>query len=260
MNTAPGSFGRGTSAGPPPPPPPRRIEKNIVDWNTGFALTWGAGYGGIPALALVGMMIAFGPPWNDWILNQRGLPAVATPYQVESTGVSLNDESLMRIRVRFADRKGKTRTTAVTTVNEALLGAARKQQPIQIEYDPEDPSMARLRGGANSMLSEPSLIWVLPMLLLVFVIPGLGAYFWGLRRLFRLRRIYRHGVAALATVVSHEETSSSQNYENLYLAHYEFFVSSRRHVGQIKALHPPPINAQLWILHDPERPDLNLAA
>jgi hypothetical protein len=258
MNTAPGPFAGGLPAGPPPPP--RRIEKNIVDWNTGFALTWGAGYGGIPAVVMVGMMIAFGPPWNDWILDHRGLPVVATPYQVEPTGVSINDESLLRVRVRFVDRKGKTRTTALATVDEGLLEAARKQQPIPIEYDPEDPSRARPRGGATSMLSQTGLIWVVPMLLLVFVIPGLSSFFWGLRRWFRLRRIYRHGAAALATVVSHEETSSSQNYENLYLAHYEFFVSSRRHLGQIKALHPPPVGAQLWIIHDPERPDFNLAA
>ncbi len=123
-----------------------------------------------------------GPPWDDWILDQRAEVVQATPYRVEATGSSINDETVMRIRVRFEDRSGQERTAAIGTVDGNLLAKARQSEPMPLEYDPQQPTRVRFKGHYASALNETGMVFMIPIMMLVFVVPGLGAFFFGVFR------------------------------------------------------------------------------
>jgi hypothetical protein len=243
----------------PPPPAPRPILGSVGGWNTNFALVWGGGYGGIPALVLCVLMVTMGPPWHDTTLDERGVSAQASPYAVEDTYVSHNDESLMRVRLRFADRSGRKHDIGLTTIDGRILARANRREPIDIDYDPQDPELVRFHGQKRSQLSGDA-AFVPPMLLFVFILPGLPTFAWGLFQLRRRRSVYRNGVAALATIVEHTRSVSSENEEQLTNARYEFASPRGLHSGTIKSLTPPPVGARIWVLHAPDRPSLNLPA
>lgn len=245
---------------PKPPDPPREVNGKVIDWNTGFMLMWGGGYGGIPAIILVVMTFAMGPPWHDWIIDYRGETAQAQPYAVETTGVSVNEQSMMRVRMRFKDKAGKDQTTAIGTIDRGKISQARAQQPLTIEYDPEDPSLARFQGGYASTLNESGMLFMLPLFFVIFVIPGLGSFFIGIIRLFRRRRIYRSGTAVEATVVNVTSSMSTQNNQRLLLAHYEYATPQGRFQGKIKSLSPPMQGSRLWVVYDPKSPKVSIPA
>jgi hypothetical protein len=209
-----------------------------MDWNISFALLWGGGYGGIPAFILIVLMASMGPPWNDLLLDQRGVLVQAEPYAVESTGVSVNEESVMSVRVRFRDGAGRPRDAGLSTMDSGLLAQAAAHQPMPIDYDPEAPDVARFHGHKSSILSGGA-AFVTPMLVLVFILPGLSAFVWGVLRLLQRRSTYRHGVAAVATVVEHTESSSAENDEHLTIARYEFATPPRPLLGDDQVAPPP---------------------
>ncbi len=128
------------------------------------------------------MTFAMGPPWDDWILNQRAEVVQATPYKIESTSSSINEQPVMRIRVRFEDGSGTKREAAIETVDGSLLSLAGRSEPMPLEYDPENPSRVRFQGHYASALNETGIVWMIPIFMLVFVIPGLGAFFFGVFR------------------------------------------------------------------------------
>lgn len=244
---------------PAPPPPPRPLRPGIIDWNSQFALIWGAGYGGMPLIILVVMMATMGPPWDDWILDQRAKTALATPQSVESTHTSVNDKDEMRIKVRFTDNRGKAHIVGVNTTADAEIAKAHKREPLTIDYDPEDTTRVRLHGHKASLLSGEA-AFAVPMLVFVFILPGMSAFVIGVIRLLRRRSLYRRGQVALAQVVEHTESSSSENYQQLLIAHYELETPRGRFRGEIKALNPPPVGYRLWVIFDPSNPSNNLPA
>jgi hypothetical protein len=182
-----------------------------------------------------------------------------TPYAVESTGVAVDDDSVMRVKLRFQDRAGRTHDVNLPTMNGAVLQQASQRAPMDIDYDPEDPSVARIHGQKSTILSGEAW-WVTPMLLFVFIIPGLSALAWGVSQIRQRRRVYRRGSAALATVVEHTESASAENDEHLTNARYEFETPRGKQSGIIKALHPPPVGARLWVIYEPADPGQNLPA
>jgi hypothetical protein len=221
---------------------------------------WGGGYGGIPAIVLVIMMVGFGPPWSDWGLDARAKVTKAASIGVSTTGVSVNDSSLMEIKVSYRDAAGREHDAAFRTLDEGLVQRATRHEPVEIDYDPSDPSVVRPHGGKRSLFNESGFGWVVWMLLLVFIVPGLGALGAGLRRQAKGRRLYRTGTAAPATVVKHTESASSENDVHLTIAHYEFDTPHGKHVGELKTLEPPAVGARIWVIYDPARPSFNVPA
>jgi hypothetical protein len=118
------------------------------------------------------------PFWADWVLDARG---VTTWGEVLSEKALPNDHhdggtSIIDIRVRFHDRQGRAfileryhaAGSWVIPVEEHL-GLQRRGEPKRalVEYDPEDPSLNRLKGTSASVIGY----WVfMPMF---FVLVGL---------------------------------------------------------------------------------------
>ena len=163
-------------------PPSARTKSRPVRRDNTFLLAWGSGYGGIPLVILVILTFAMGPPWDDWLLNQRAEVTRATPYKIEATSSSINDQAVMRVRVRFEDGNRKEHEAAIETVDGSLLSLAARSEPMPVEYDPENPSRVRFQGHYASALNETGMVFMIPLFLLVFVIPGLGAFFFGVFR------------------------------------------------------------------------------
>src|SRR5262249_47567118 len=138
-------------------------------------------------------------------LDRRGQRTQAEGVEARSTSSSVNEEDVFDLVVRFKDRKGRVRTAIVETTNHGAIETARAKGKLAIEYDPEDPSRARLQGESASGMG---LMILLPA---GFTAVGLPLFALGLARSLRARRVYRDGREAEAEVVEVVETSSSEN-------------------------------------------------
>jgi hypothetical protein len=75
------------------------------------------------------------------------------------------------------------------------------------------------------------------------------------------RRVYREGVAARATVLAHRVTSARQNRRRVVEITYAFSAPSGARVeGRWATNDPPEVDAEIWILHDPDDPARSLPA
>ena len=82
-----------------------------------------------------------------------------------------------------------------------------------------------------------------------------------LRRLLRVRGIYIHGMPALATVISVSSTSMWINHWDVMCVHYTFDTFTWGASGRIIFHHAvPKVGPRIWVLHDLEDPDRNVAA
>lgn len=235
--------------GAPPPPAPRSAPWSAVGWNERFFVMFGAMFGGIPTFIFAIMIASMGGPWNDWFLDSRGVTVDAEVVSVERTSTSINDATVMEVKLRFDDEKGKSRKTTVHTITAPATGSH-----VRIDYDPEDVSRARLTGTSASPLGA---IIFMP---LIFGGIGLPLFCVGLVRARRQRSIYRRGTAAQARVVDVTASSSSQNKQRVMIAHYHYQSPLGLHQGTLKAVSPPMLGSVIWVLYDPERPEQSIAA
>lgn len=122
-------------------PPARRLLKFGGIWTAASLL---------PTLVL---LLIGQPVWADWILDARGLTAEG---DVLSGKVLPNDSqdggsSIVDIRVRARDRRGRAFIVDKYYVAGHLMRSAQTQR-VLVEYDPEDPSRNRLKGGSASVI------------------------------------------------------------------------------------------------------------
>ncbi len=235
--------------GPPPPPAPRHAPWRAVGWNERFFVMFGAMFGGIPTFIFAIMVASMGGPWNDWFLDSRGVTVDAEVMSVSPTNTTINDATVMEVKLRFEDAKGKWRKSTVYSVAAPAVGAS-----IRIDYDPENVSRARIHGDSASPLG------FLIFMPLVFGGIGFPMLFIGLWRARRQRSIYRRGTPAQARVVELTASASSENKRRVMIAHYHYQSSQGMHTGQLKSVSPPPRGSVIWVLYDPERPDQSIAA
>ena len=117
----------------------------VVRSNPRFLLKFAGIWTAASLFATVLILLIGEPFWADWILDARGvttegevLSAEALPHDPNSGG-----NSIVAMRVRFHDRRGRA-----FVVEEHTSGAQPKRW--QVEYDPHDPSVNRLKGGSAS--------------------------------------------------------------------------------------------------------------
>lgn len=240
------------AAPPPPPPRPSPIFVGGASEHSAFFA------GGITlAIALVGLVIVFAtmrPPWDDGILDRRGVSTTAHAISVRETNTAVDEEgTIHEIVLRFTNRGGRQETTTLETTSSATISAAREGGSFAIEYDPEKPSRARFAGR----LASPSgwAFW----LIAVFALAGLPVLAYGLRRAWRLRRITGHGEVAKARVV---EVVTLYPVEDGVLSKmtYEFDAPAGLTRGEWKTLTPNRVGDELWILYDRSHPGRNMPA
>ena len=124
------------------------------------------------------ILLLIGEPfWADWILDARGL---TTDGEVLSQEALPNDSheggsSIIDIRVRFHDRRGRPFILEGYNVAGSWLLQSEETKRVQVEYDPEDPSVSRLKGGSASTIGYWALMPV-PFLLVGLVLLGFALH------------------------------------------------------------------------------------
>ncbi|MCC7534659.1 MAG: hypothetical protein IT379_00520 [Deltaproteobacteria bacterium] len=240
--------------GPIPPPPPRAVPRGAVGWNASLGLLLGAVFGGVGVFVPALLLVIGGPPWHDLILDMRAKRTTATPTVVSGTGSSVNDVQVMRISFRYRAEDGRTHQAASTTASRDLIERGRGHGELDIEYDPDEPSRARIAGTRISVIPP---VAYLPALLGVV---GLVVLARSAASALRTRRIYRRGVAVAGEVLRHDATASSENDQSVIDMRYRFRGPHGDVEGGWKTVRPAPVGAALWILHLPGRPDQNVPA
>jgi len=225
-----------------PPPAPRPVPAGAVRWNDRFMLLFGGIWGFVGTVMTVVFTLAGGPVWDDWILDSRGVPADALPFEVHATNSRVNGRYVHEIQFRFTDGAGQPHTGHAGTTDARLIASARKATPMAVEYDPRDPERVRLAGGSASFFGK------LGLMPLGFAAVGGALFLRGLLGARRTRATYRDGTAVTARVVALELTSSRQNRQRVMRMVYEL-------TGAWKTTRPAAQGATIWVIYDPEQPD-----
>jgi hypothetical protein len=224
-----------------------------VRWNDRFMLLFGGIWGLVGTVIAVVFTLAGGPVWDDWILDRRGVPADAQPFDVHATNSRVNHRTVQEIQFRFTDRAGQAHTGHTGTTDPRLIASARKATPMTVQYDPQDPARVRLAGGSASFFG------MLVLLPLAFAAVGGGLFLRSLLGARRMRAMYRDGTAVTARVVALEATGSRQNYQRVMRMVYEFTGPAGGAItGEWKTLRPAAQGATIWVIYDPGEPDRNM--
>jgi hypothetical protein len=217
-------------------------------------LLFGGIWGLIGTILAIVLSLAGGPFWNDLILDRRGVAAEGRLTSVEPTSMQVSGGSIYRIGYTFTDAAGNPRAGSTgTTHPETIVGAGR-QALLAIEYDPQAPARSRLRGERASVIG---LFGLLP---LGFAVVGGLLFALGGRRAVRLRAIYVHGQAALATVTGIATSAMRVNNRRVMRVDYTFDTASGRTQGRTTLRAPPPVGGTLWVIYDGEEPGRNVVA
>lgn len=116
-----------------------------------MGLTWIA----VGLLATVFLHFMMGSPAVDEALDARGQTVMATPVDYR-TGSSSQNGAVQRyvIELRFEDANGEMQTASLETNHQDQHDAAEAGRPMEIEYDPEDPSTVRWPGSKLNPLGN----------------------------------------------------------------------------------------------------------
>jgi hypothetical protein len=241
-------------APPAPPPAPRAFRLGAVDSSAVFLLFFGGIWAFVGLMISVVFTVAGGPVWNDVALDRRGVVARAKPTGIRATSSQVNHRTVYEISYQFTDAEGLPRAGRSGTTDLLAITHADQGQPFDVEYDPQRPELTRLRGGRASFFG------FFVLFPLAFFVVGAAVLVSGARRAVRARRLYVHGVAALATVTSVAPTSMRVNQRPVMRVDFAFDAITGRVAGHTTTREPPPVGSQLWVLHDPDDPKRSVAA
>jgi Protein of unknown function (DUF3592) len=217
-------------------------------------LLFGGIWGLIGTILAIVLSLVGGPFWNDLILDRRGVAAEARLTSVEPTSMQVNGGLVYRIGYTFADATGNPRAGSAGTTRPDAIVVGGRQAPLAIEYDPQAPARSRLRG------ERASAIGLLVLLPLGFAVVGGLLFAFGGRRAVRLRAIYVHGQAALATVTGIVTSAMRVNNRRVMRVEYTFDTPSGPTQGRTTLRAPPPVGGTLWVIYDGEEPGRNVVA
>jgi hypothetical protein len=231
------------------PSPPRRARPGV--WIGPFGV-FSLLFGGIWALVGWTVTITFaaigGGPWNDWILDRRGVPAQARPIQVIETGTRVNRRRVYQVVFRYIDQAGHGQRATARTVDLGLVEKARQGEPLPVQYDPEAPERVRFEGRRASAFGLGAFF---P---LVFGLVGTVIMAFGVRGMARRFRLLSHGQLSRGRVTEVKPTGTYVNRRQLMAVTYEFWSSA----GQIRAterhLSPPSPGTDVSVVYDPASP------
>ncbi len=139
-----------------------------------FGVIWTAA----SLLPTVILFLIGNPFWSNWILDARGL---TTEGEVVSEEVLPNDpidggNSIVDIRVRFLDRQGRAfMLEGYNATGGWKITESEGKKRVQVEYDPKDPSVNRLKGGSASLIGYWAL-FPLPFLAVGLFLIGIALY------------------------------------------------------------------------------------
>lgn len=230
-----------------PPSAPRPVPASAVGFAPFFMVLFGGIWGFIGVLLTVVFVLVGGPPWDDAILDQRGVRTVAVPVRSEVTSTRINRSWVYRVTYSTRDAAGVAREGVVRTVGD-------RTGPFEIEYDPENPSLVRPVNGSASVFGLAGLI---PSAfgLLGTLIAAAGLVFRS-----RRRALYRDGTAVQARVLGSEPTGVRINRQRLHRVTFSFASPTGEVTASSLSRAPIPAGATVWALYDPAHPEKALLA
>ena len=237
-----------------PPPAPRPFRFKSLPMPVLLMLILGAVFAFQGILMSVIFSAIGGPFWYDTTLDKRGVEARAKPTKVEATGSRVNSEPVYDIHYTFSGADGTPHDGVVGSRNHSTIEAARAGAPFTIEYDPQNPSVARVEGENASTFGWFALIPLAGALI------GLCVMLAALPRLSRIRGIYINGTAAKAKVTAISPTSARVNGRRVMRIDYEFQSVFGPVKGHSTTTEKLAAGAEIWILHNPTNPAANVAA
>lgn len=235
-------------------PAPRAVPLGAMRSSAFFMLLFGGIWCAVGTLLTVVFLAVGGPPWDDWILDRRGVRVEAQPVGVEATSSRVNRQRVYEVRFRFKDRRGAEQHASMGTADSAILADAREGRALSVEYDPEEPSRVRFTGQLATIFGAAIL---LP---LFFAAAGATIFLPGLVSARRTRRVYRDGDIAEARVTSVERTAVRQNRRRIMRMRYEFQGPAGLVAGEWRTAQPSQPGASIWVIYDRERPEENVPA
>ncbi len=217
-------------------------------------MIFGAGFGGIPLLVFVGFALTMVMPHEDWILDYRGESTIAQPTAAHVTNTSVNDQDVYDIDVSYTDKRGRPQRASVSTLNPSVVAAGNAKTPLKIEYDPEQPTRARVVGESASAIG------MMAFMPLGFAFIGIPMLLVGLVSTLRRRSLYRRGTPAQARVQQVVASASSQNNQRVMIARYSYQSPRGVAHGELKSVSPPKVGSVIWVLFDPQKPSRSIPA
>lgn len=191
---------------------------------------------------------AGGPVWEDWILDLKGKPVLATPFDIRSTGSSVNRQRVQEIRFRFFDDTGREVESGSGTTDRSLLERARMHAQLPVHFDPGKPERARIDGTRISFFGFFTLI---PFA--AFAGGGYGLY-RTVRNALRKRRLLSHGMLATGKVLSVDGTGTRLNNRQVLAIRYTFSGPQGSVEGTMKSFVARPVGTAVTVLYDPNDP------
>jgi hypothetical protein len=239
---------------PAPPPAPRPFPVRALDSTTGAYLLVGAIWALVGVSAGTALLSAAGAPWNDMILDRRGVVASGQALSATPRSTRVNGRYVFQLTYSFTDAGGVARAGSTVTTDRRLADDAWANRPLAIDYDPLQPARTRVHGERASLVGISGL--------LPFAIAALGlvAFAIGVRRARRLREIYVHGQAAIATIAATKPTTLRISGQRVIRVDYVFDAITGQTRGRTTSRTPPAIGAKVWILYDESSPQRSVPA
>jgi hypothetical protein len=239
---------------PAPPPAPRPFRLRAFDSTTAVLLLVGAIWAAVGAIAGSALLSTAGAPWNDMILDRRGIVARGQALAATPKSTRVNGRRVFQLDYSFTDASGAARSASTATTDRQLVTEARLQAPLAIDYDPRQPARSRVHGQRASLIGIAGL--------LPFGIASAGLLFVaiGLKRARRVRDIYIHGQAAVATITSTKATAMRINWQRVIRVNYAFQTIQGTIEGRTTSRTPPAVGAKVWILYDESDPRRSVTA
>ena len=100
---------------PAPLPAPRPFPVRALDSTTGALLLVGAIWALIGAIAGTALLSTAGAPWNDMILDRRGVVAQGQALSAIARNTRVNRRRVFELTYSFTDAGGVARTTSTVT-------------------------------------------------------------------------------------------------------------------------------------------------
>ncbi len=140
-------------------------------------------------------------PLADWELERY---AQTAPGRVTGTRLVEHTHSGSRhpwqVHFEFQTPAGQTVAAAGYTW-DAAVGQKTPGDPIEVQFDPNDPAKARPAGGSISLLSDPALLCV-PLIFAAEVVGGAAMLLLVAIRATKERKLLMYGVGATGEVES----------------------------------------------------------
>lgn len=203
-----------------------------------------------PCLGL-GFALA-GSPFDDQTLDQRGLRVSAQPVDARKVSTSNHaDRFELHVQLRFVDDEGAEHEVTLATGDPARIEAAGAQVPMNIDFDPLDPSVARFSGTRLSL--GFGLYYLFGLISSVGLLVVLGA----LVHMLRVRALARTGELVLGKIV--EVESYTHNNQQVYALRYTYTVAGQTHHDR-STTRAPAEEGPIWVVHSATQPGRSLPA